>query len=107
LRADLLVEQGKQRILIRVKGDHGELNLSRRRIALVNIVCRIRSRIVPDSHSPSPDTISPPRVERVNAWASLKDVFDRLPTVPEDQLGEHVPHEWIRDHPGAQLPRQQ
>jgi len=38
------VEQGKQRILIRVKGDHEELNLSRRRIVLVNIVCRIRSR---------------------------------------------------------------
>ena len=60
-----------------------------------------------DCQNPSPDTISPPRVERVNAWASLKDVFDRLPTVPEDQLGEHVPHEWIRDHPGAQLPQQQ
>jgi len=43
---------------------------------------------------------------RVNAWAYLKDVLDRLPTLPEDRLEELLPHEWIKNHPGARLPQQ-
>ena len=43
---------------------------------------------------------------RVNAWMYLKDVLDRLPTLPDDHLGELLPHVWVEDHPEARLPKQ-
>lgn len=43
---------------------------------------------------------------RVNAWAYLKDVLDRMPSTPEDQLGQLLPHIWIEEHPQARLPKQ-
>jgi hypothetical protein len=43
---------------------------------------------------------------RVNAWAYLKDVLDRMPSTPEDQLQQLLPHNWIEDHPEARLPKQ-
>jgi hypothetical protein len=41
---------------------------------------------------------------RVNPWAYLKDVLDRLPTHPADRLEELLPHKWIEEHPEARLP---
>jgi transposase len=43
---------------------------------------------------------------RVNGWAYLKDVLDRLPTHPEDRREELLPHLWIENHPAARLPDQ-
>jgi len=43
---------------------------------------------------------------RVNAWAYLKDVLDRMPSTPEDQLEQLLPHVWIEQHPEARLPKQ-
>lgn len=43
---------------------------------------------------------------RANAWAYLKDVLDRLPTHPRDQLDALLPHRWIEAHPEARLPDQ-
>ena len=43
---------------------------------------------------------------RVNAWAYLKDVLDRMPSTPEDQLAQLLPHLWIEKHPEARLPKQ-
>ena len=43
---------------------------------------------------------------RVNAWAYLKDVLDRMPYTPEDQLKQLLPHVWIKKHPEARLPKQ-
>lgn len=43
---------------------------------------------------------------RVNAWTYLKDVLDRLPTWPEERLGELLPHVWLQTHPAALLPKQ-
>lgn len=43
---------------------------------------------------------------RVNAWAYLKDVLDRLPSQSEGRLEELLPHAWVAGHPDARLPRQ-
>lgn len=43
---------------------------------------------------------------QVNAWVYLKDVLDRFPTHPKDQLKELLPHVWILNHPEARLPKQ-
>ena len=43
---------------------------------------------------------------QINGWAYLKDVLDRLPTLPVDHLAELLPHAWIEDHPEARLPKQ-
>ena len=43
---------------------------------------------------------------RVNAWAYLKDVLDRMPSTPENQLEQLLPHVWIEKHPEARLPKQ-
>ena len=43
---------------------------------------------------------------RVNAWAYLKDVLDRMPSTPGDQLEQLLPHVWIAEHPTARLPKQ-
>jgi hypothetical protein len=43
---------------------------------------------------------------RVNAWAYLKDVLDRMPVTPEDHLEQLLPHAWIEAHPEARLPKQ-
>ena len=43
---------------------------------------------------------------RVNAWAYLKDVLDRVPSTPEDQIEQLLPHVWIEKHPQARLPKQ-
>jgi hypothetical protein len=43
---------------------------------------------------------------RVNAWAYLKDVLDRMPSTPEEELEQLLPHNWIKEHPEARLPRQ-
>lgn len=43
---------------------------------------------------------------RVNAWAYLKDVLDRLPSLSEDRYQELLPHVWIEAHPEARLPVQ-
>jgi len=40
---------------------------------------------------------------RVNAWAYLKDVLDRMPNY---QLQQLLPHAWIEQHPEARLPTQ-
>jgi transposase len=40
----------------------------------------------------------------VNAWTYLKDVFDRLPTQPDDQLEELLPHIWVEKNPQDRLP---
>ena len=43
---------------------------------------------------------------RVNAWAYLKDVLDRMSTQPQDRYHELLPHVWIESHPEARLPAQ-
>jgi len=43
---------------------------------------------------------------RVNAWAYLKDVLDRMPTQSKDRYHELLPHIWIQSHPEARLPAQ-
>jgi transposase len=43
---------------------------------------------------------------RVNAWAYLKDVLDRMPNQPEDRYHELLPHAWIERHLDARLPVQ-
>jgi len=43
---------------------------------------------------------------RVNPWAYLKDVLDRMPATPENELEQLLPHNWIEDHPEARLPKQ-
>lgn len=43
---------------------------------------------------------------RVNSWAYLKDVLDRMPVTPEDRYQELLPHIWIETHPEARLPVQ-
>ena len=43
---------------------------------------------------------------RVNAWAYLKDVLDRMPTQPNDRYLELLPHVWIESHPEVRLPVQ-
>ncbi|MCK5806234.1 MAG: IS66 family transposase [Lentisphaeria bacterium] len=42
---------------------------------------------------------------RINAWAYLKDVLDRLPSLPEDELEQLLPPTWIEGRPEARLPR--
>ena len=41
---------------------------------------------------------------KVNAWMYLKDVLDRLPTQPDHQIEELLPHRWIQSNPEARLP---
>jgi transposase len=43
---------------------------------------------------------------RVNAWAYLKDVLDRLPNLPDGRLPDLLPPTWIDSHPEARLPKQ-
>jgi transposase len=43
---------------------------------------------------------------RINAWAYLKNVLDRMPVTPEDQLEQLLPQVWITEHPEARLPKQ-
>ncbi len=43
---------------------------------------------------------------QINAWTYLKDVLDRLPSLPQHRLEELLPHAWIETHPTARLPKQ-
>ena len=43
---------------------------------------------------------------KVNAWAYMKDLLDRLPSHPEERREELLPHIWIKSHPEARLPVQ-
>ena len=39
---------------------------------------------------------------RVDPFAYLKDILERLPTHPADRLGELLPDAWIAANPDAQ-----
>ncbi len=40
----------------------------------------------------------------INPWAYVKNVLDKLPTTPEEDLESLLPHRWIEQHPEARLP---
>jgi hypothetical protein len=35
-----------------------------------------------------------------DAWAYLKDVFNKLPTLPNSRLAELLPHRWVAPDKG-------
>ena len=43
---------------------------------------------------------------RINAWAYLRDILERLPTQPAKHLDDLLPDHWIAANPSARLPDQ-
>lgn len=43
---------------------------------------------------------------RINAWAYLNDVIQKLPITPAEQIDSLLPHVWIESNPDARLPKQ-